>query len=147
MHRESKISVGQIALRFEFWWRHVKTNNIWLWTRKVKEPLFPFRLRTSLSRSQRKLSFLHITVHVHPVSAVFTWGFRFKIRKNPYNKEQVTTNFTIFPTSLPLSTYGEFYVKLSALTTMSNTHKLNFPCDFALSHYSWFPVHWKYNAS
>ena len=59
----------------------------------------------------------------------FTLGFRFKIRKNRFNKiRNKLLQFVFLPQKpSPLFTPGDFYVKLSI-----DTCELNFLRDFAL---------------
>ena len=67
----------------------------------------------------------------HPLR--FTLGFRFKIRKNPFNKIwNKSPQLLFFQQPLSLSTSRDFYVKLSIT---SNYRELNFLCAFTLVTY------------
>ena len=63
----------------------------------------------------------------------FSFGFRFKIRKNPFNKIwNKSPQLLFFQQPLSLSTSRNFYAKLSIT---SNKRELNFLCAFTLVAY------------
>ena len=122
MHRESKIAVGSIVFI------------VWILVFMWKPTIFGFGSDKFWSRC----SHLGFVLPCHLLSANFNFCtsqymyiqyrlFFLEVSAVKYakrhitNAEQVTANFTIFPTSPPISTSGDFYVKLS---TMSNTRKL-----------------------
>ena len=61
----------------------------------------------------------------------FFLSFRFKIRKNPFNKTRNRSPQLFFQQplhfSMPLLSSGDLYVKL---LIMNNTRELNFLCNF-----------------